>query len=154
MRSNSIDHGGRRHHTAAMGPRSRQQSTQQSTNIICDGSTSLKLEKKYLLLIIWLLMHVASIAMCDNDNTVMGNWAPCCPLEVIANSNGTLPLPTILSTRAGGGSEGGRGLRMSYLSATKGTHRDSGFFLWNDVRTLTHHNSSKKYGTPHMLRSI
>ena len=29
-----------------MGPHSRQQSTQQSTNIICYGSTSLKLEKK------------------------------------------------------------------------------------------------------------
>ena len=41
-----MDHGVRRHHTAAMGPHPRQQSTQQSTNIICDGSTSLKLEKK------------------------------------------------------------------------------------------------------------
>ena len=41
-----MDNGGRRHHTAAMGPHPRQQSTQQSTNIICDGSTSLKLEKK------------------------------------------------------------------------------------------------------------
>ena len=39
-------HGGRRRHTAAMGPHPRQQSTQQSTNIICDGSTSLKLETK------------------------------------------------------------------------------------------------------------
>jgi hypothetical protein len=29
-----------------MGPHPRQQSTQQSTNIICDGSTSLKLEGK------------------------------------------------------------------------------------------------------------
>ena len=41
-----MDHGGRRRHTAAMGPHTRQQSTQQSTNIICDGSTSLKLEEK------------------------------------------------------------------------------------------------------------
>jgi hypothetical protein len=41
-----MDHGVRRRHTAAMGPHPRQQSTQQSTNIICDGSTSLKLEKK------------------------------------------------------------------------------------------------------------
>jgi hypothetical protein len=40
-----MDHGGRRRHTAAMGPHTRQQSTQQSTNIICDGSTLLKLEK-------------------------------------------------------------------------------------------------------------
>ncbi len=41
-----MDHGVRCRHTAAMGPHPRQQSTQQSTNIICDGSTSLKLEKK------------------------------------------------------------------------------------------------------------
>ena len=44
-----MDNGGRRHHTAAMGPHPRQQSTQQSTNIICDGSTSLKLEKKKII---------------------------------------------------------------------------------------------------------
>ena len=43
-----MDNGGRRHHTAAMGPHPRQQSTQQSSNIICDGSTSLKLEKKII----------------------------------------------------------------------------------------------------------
>ncbi len=41
-----MDHGVHRHHTAAMGPHPQQQSKQQSTNIICDGSTLLKLEKK------------------------------------------------------------------------------------------------------------
>ncbi len=41
-----MDHGGRRRHTAAMGPHPQQQSMQQSTNIICNGSTLLKLEKK------------------------------------------------------------------------------------------------------------
>jgi hypothetical protein len=40
-----MNNGGRRHHTTTMGQHPRQQSTQQSTNIICDGSTSLKLEK-------------------------------------------------------------------------------------------------------------
>ena len=40
-----MDHGDRRRHRAAMGSHSRQQSTQQSTNIICNGSASLKLEK-------------------------------------------------------------------------------------------------------------
>ena len=40
-----MDHGERRHHMATMVPHPRQQSTQQSTNIICDGSTSLKLKK-------------------------------------------------------------------------------------------------------------
>jgi hypothetical protein len=46
MQSNLMDHGSRHRHTAAMGPHPRQQSTQQSTNIICDGSTLSKLEKK------------------------------------------------------------------------------------------------------------
>ncbi len=40
----SIDHGGRRHPTAAMGPRSRQQSIQQSTNMLFERTASLKLE--------------------------------------------------------------------------------------------------------------
>jgi len=43
-----MDNGGSRHHMAAMGPHPRQQSTQQSINIICDGSTSLKLKKKII----------------------------------------------------------------------------------------------------------
>jgi len=38
-------HGGRHRHTVAMGPHFRQQIIQQSTNMLCDRSTSLKLEK-------------------------------------------------------------------------------------------------------------
>ena len=41
----SIDHGGRRCPTAAMRPYSRCQSIPQSTTILCDRSTMLKLEK-------------------------------------------------------------------------------------------------------------
>jgi hypothetical protein len=41
----SLDHGGRRHRTAAMGPHSRQKSIQQSTNILFIRETLLKLEK-------------------------------------------------------------------------------------------------------------
>ncbi len=41
MQTSLMDHGGHHHHMAAMGPHPRQQSTQQSTNIICNGSTSL-----------------------------------------------------------------------------------------------------------------
>ena len=37
-------HGGRRRHTVAMGPHSRQQIIQQSTNMLCGRTTSLKLE--------------------------------------------------------------------------------------------------------------
>ena len=47
----SIDHGGRRHRTAAMGPHSRQTSIQQSTNILFERAMALKLEKKILLLL-------------------------------------------------------------------------------------------------------
>jgi hypothetical protein len=36
---------------AAMGPHPWQKSTQKSTNITCDGSTSLKLEKKIFITI-------------------------------------------------------------------------------------------------------
>jgi hypothetical protein len=47
----SIDHGGRRHRTAAMGPHSRQKSIQQSTNILFERATSLKLEKTIVITI-------------------------------------------------------------------------------------------------------
>jgi hypothetical protein len=46
----SIDLGSRCHPTAAMGSRSRQQSIQQSTNILFERTTLLKLEKILLLL--------------------------------------------------------------------------------------------------------
>ncbi len=41
-----MNHGSRCPHTAAMGPNPQKQCTQQSTNIICEGSTLLKLEQK------------------------------------------------------------------------------------------------------------
>jgi hypothetical protein len=44
-------HGRRRCHTAAIGPHSWQQSMQQSTNMICNRSTSLKLEKNIFITI-------------------------------------------------------------------------------------------------------
>jgi hypothetical protein len=50
-RQNAIDHGIRRCHTAAMGPRTGQQSTQQSTYIICDRAASLNLEKILIIII-------------------------------------------------------------------------------------------------------
>jgi hypothetical protein len=47
----SIDHGSQRHPTAAMGSRSRQQSIQQSTNILFERTTLLKLEKNIVITI-------------------------------------------------------------------------------------------------------
>jgi hypothetical protein len=48
----SIDDGGRCRPTAATGPHSRLLSIQQSTNIICDMTTSLKLEKVIIINVI------------------------------------------------------------------------------------------------------
>jgi hypothetical protein len=60
-------HGGRRRLMAAMRPHSRQQSIQQSTNMICDRSTSLKLEKN-----IFITINMTIIARCvvNNDNAM------------------------------------------------------------------------------------
>ncbi len=69
MQSNLMDHGSRRRHTTAMGPHPRQQSTQQSTNIICNGSTSLKLEKK-----IFITSNMATNARRIDDNE---QWRGC-----------------------------------------------------------------------------
>ncbi len=74
-------------------------------------------------------MHVALTLTSDGDDAAMRRWAPCSLLDNIANSNGTLLLTTIHSTRAGGGGEGGRGVRRSDLSVTEGVDRDIGFFL-------------------------
>ena len=51
----SIDDGGRRRPTAATGPHSRLLSIQQSTNILCNRSMSLKLEKVIIINVIQLL---------------------------------------------------------------------------------------------------
>ena len=51
----SIDDGGRRRPTVATGPHSRLLSIQQSTNIICDRTASLKLKKVITINVIELL---------------------------------------------------------------------------------------------------
>ncbi len=58
-----MDHGVCCRHTAAMGPHPQQQSTQQSTNIICNGYTLLKLEKK-----IFITSNMAIDARCIDNN--------------------------------------------------------------------------------------
>ena len=73
-------------------------------------------------------MHVGSTSTSDDDDAATRRWAPCSPLDDIADSDGTLSLPTIYSTRAGGGG-GGWGLRRSNLSATEGVDGATGF-LW------------------------
>jgi hypothetical protein len=63
-------HGGRHHHTAAMGPHSRQQSIHQSTNMICDRSTSLKQEKNILITI---NMTIIAHRVDDDDATTIAS---------------------------------------------------------------------------------
>jgi len=134
-----MGHVSRRRHTAAMGPHPRQQSTQQLTNIICDGSTLLKLDF-FLLLVILLLMHIASTLSSNDDDAATRRWAPCSPLDDITNSDSTLSLPTIYSTRAGMGGEGGRGMRTSNVVMTQekigtlGLWWQNNFFVWWLVR--------------------
>jgi len=45
----SIDNGGHRRHTTAVGPHSRLLSIQQSVNILCDRLVSLNLEKTIII---------------------------------------------------------------------------------------------------------
>jgi hypothetical protein len=79
MAKNAIDHGVRRCHTAAMGPRARQQSTQQSTYIICDRAASVNLEK---ILIITINMTIIARRVVDDvrrrriDDETMGAARP------------------------------------------------------------------------------
>ena len=71
-------------------------------------------------------MHVRSTLMSDDDDAATLRWAPCSPLDEIADSDSTLSLPTIYSTRAGAGGGGGGGFRRSNLSATEGVDGATG----------------------------
>ena len=64
-------------------------------------------------------MHVASMSTSDEDDAATRRWAPCSPLDDIANSDAAGMLPTIYSTRAAGGGEGGRVLQMSNVVTTQ-----------------------------------
>ena len=64
-----IDHDGRRHRMAAMGPHSRQKNIQQSTNILFERATSLKLEK---IIVITIFMTIFSTT----------HWRISCPMFV------------------------------------------------------------------------
>ena len=78
-------------------------------------------------------MHVVLTSTSNNNNAATHQWAPCSQLNGITDSNGTLPLPTIYSTRAGGRGKGGRGLRMSNLSATGGVDEDADTVFFGDT---------------------
>ena len=71
-------------------------------------------------------MHVGLTSTSDDHDAATRRWAPCSPLDDIADSDGTLSLPTIYSTRAGTGGGGGGGFRRSNLSATEGVDGATG----------------------------
>jgi hypothetical protein len=100
-----------------------------------------KTRKKYLLLVILLLMHVASTSTSNDDAaTATRRWAPCSPLDDIANSDAVGMLPTIYSTRAGRGGGGGGGcgwvmlLRLKKRWGHWGCNGRTFFFVWWLVR--------------------
>ena len=72
-------------------------------------------------------MHVGLTLTSDDDDAATRQWAPCSPLDDIADSDAVGTLPTIYSTRAGGG-EGGRGLRTSNVVTPHGGDRATG--MW------------------------
>jgi hypothetical protein len=74
-----FDHHGRRcRHTAAMGSHSRQQSIQQSTNMICDRSMLLKLEKN---ICITINMTIIARSIDNDDATTIASLASLPPLQ-------------------------------------------------------------------------
>ena len=115
-----MDNGGRHHHTAAMGPHSRQQSTQQSTNIICDGSTSLKLEKN-----IFITSNITNNAHRVDvyerrrrcSNATMGTVQPTGRYRRFWRH---VVAPNDIFDEGWRGGAGVRGFRRSNLSATEG----------------------------------
>jgi hypothetical protein len=95
-------HGRCRRHTAAMGPHSRQQSKQQSTNMICDRSTLLKLEEKRN---ITNNMTIIACRVDDNDATKIASLVllpplrPCLPCDaaLLASLASSCPLQHFLA---------------------------------------------------------
>ena len=65
-------------------------------------------------------MHVASTSTSDDDDAATRQWAPCSPVDDIANSDAAGMLPTIYSMRAGRGGEGGRGFTTQEKMGTLG----------------------------------
>jgi hypothetical protein len=97
MGKNAIqfDHHGRcHHHTAAMGPHSWQQSIQQSTNMICNRSTSLKLEKK---LFITINMTIIARPVDDDNATTIASLALLPPLHCCLPCDAALLASLVLS---------------------------------------------------------
>ena len=82
-------------------------------------------------------MHVGSTLTSDDDDAAKRRWAPCSPLDDIADSDGTLPLPTIYSAGGNGGGRGGGGVdciicpRLGVETGTLGLRRHNNVCLFD-----------------------
>ena len=92
-------------------------------------------------------MHVASMLTSNDDDAAMRRWALCSPLDDVANSDAAGTLPTIYSTRAGGGGEGVADEECCYDSRKDG---DTGVVMAEQFFCLMAFTSVKKYGD-HMI---
>jgi hypothetical protein len=139
-----MDHDGRRRHTAAMGLHPRQQSTQQSTNIICNGSTFVKTRKK-LCITSNITINARRVGVDERQqqcsNATMGTVQPgrwYCRFR----RRGDAPNDIFDEGWQGGGGGGGRGLRTSNVVTTQekmgtlGLWWQKEFFVWWLVRQL------------------
>ncbi len=81
-------------------------------------------------------MYVASTSTSNDDDAATRWWAPCSPLDDIADSDAAGMLPTIYSTRAGGGGGGVGGcgrimlLRLKKRWGHWGCDGRTIFFVW------------------------
>jgi hypothetical protein len=135
-----MDHGGRHPHTAAMGPHPRQQSTQQSTDIICDGSTSLKLEKKNITSNMTIIAHRVDNYVRQwrcNDGT-MGTVQPAGRIRRCQWQVDACMCVGIKGRQGGapGGWDGDKFLRTVIMQLGSGS-----FFWQHDVGGSTRNNS-------------
>ena len=99
-------------------------------------------------------MHVASTSTSDDDDAATRRWAPCSPLDDIADSDAAGTLPTIYSTRAGRGREGGRGLRTSNVVTTHGGDRDSGVVATQPCFVVARLYVGKKVWSPYNIMMV
>jgi hypothetical protein len=149
-----MDHGGRRRHTAAMGPHPRQQSTQQSTNIICDGSTLLKLETK-LFITSNITINARRVDVDERrrrcSNATMGAVQPGRWYRRFWRRGDA---PNNIFDEGWRGGEGGRGLRTSNVVSTQEKMGTLGLWWQNDFFCLMACTSVKKYGDHNIVIMI
>ena len=78
-------------------------------------------------------MHVTSTSTSNDDDAATRQWAPCSPVDDIANSDAAGMLPTIYSMRAGRGGGGGEGVYDSRKDGDTGVVMAERFVLFDGL---------------------